>query len=86
MRRCRRLGLDPSPGVHDNPGVGLAEFVVLLLVAAVCYAALAPLRTRIERRWLKLRRQHRGATVIPLVRGGDGIYARGKDTSHGDER
>jgi hypothetical protein len=66
--------------------VGLAEVVVLFIVAAGCYAALAPLRTRIERRWLQLRRHHRGATVIPLVRGGDGIYARRKDTSHGDER
>jgi hypothetical protein len=66
--------------------VGIAEAVVLVIVAAACYAALAPLRTRIARRWLRLRRHRRGATVIPLVRGGDGIYARRKDANHGDER
>ena len=67
--------------------MGVAEVVVLLVVAAGFYAALAPLRKRIERRWLQRGTRPRRATVIPMVRGGDGIYARGgKDTSHGDER
>ena len=79
--------LDASGGLNDNRRVSIAEVVVLLVIAAACYAALAPVRSRIERWWMRRGGRHRRATVIPLVRGGDGVYARGeKEGSHGGER
>lgn len=66
----------------------LAEIVILLVVAAAAYAALAPLRRLIERAWLRRwRRGGRGA-VIPLLRRGDGTYGTRdrEDTTHGNQR
>jgi hypothetical protein len=72
---------------RENPRVALAEIVVLLVIVGVCYAALGPLRRRIERALLRRWRKG-GATVIPLVRGGDGVYVphRRRGADHGDER
>lgn len=69
--------------------MGLAEVVILFIVAAACYAGLAPLRRRIERAWLRRGHGRRGpADVISLTRGGDGVYVahQRKDVKHGDER
>jgi len=68
--------------------VALAEVVVLLAIVGVCYAALAPLRRRIERALLRRWTGKSGATVIPLVRRGDGMYTqrRRREADYGDKR
>src|SRR5882672_11286767 len=65
--------LDGASRPYDNPRVAAAELLVLLVIGGACYAALAPLRRAIERRWL--RRQARGpGRIIPLVRDGEDVY------------
>lgn len=68
--------------------MGIAEIVVLLVVAGASYAALAPLRKRIERAWLRRRTRGRRGAVIRLIRRGDGMYAarEGKDTRYCNQR
>jgi hypothetical protein len=80
--------LDAWSGVRENRHVGLAEIVLLLVVVGASYAALAPLRKRIERAWLRRRARGKRGAVIQLTRRGDGLYAapEGKDTKHGNER
>ncbi len=60
---------------------------MLLVVAGVFYAALAPLRRAIVRRLLRGRTRGRGQ-VIPLVRDADGVYTPSRQVrrSDGDER
>ena len=55
----------------------MAEIVVLLVVAALLYGALLPLRRRIERRYLQRHggARGRGRVVIALRRREDGSYA-----------
>ena len=68
--------------------MGFAELGILLAVAAAGYAALAPLRRRIERSWLRRWGRRGRGSVIPLIRRGDGTYAtrEREDTNHGDQR
>ena len=66
-----------------------AELVVLLVLAGLLYLALTPVRRTIERRYLRWRGSgRRGATVIPLVRRSDGVFApsRRKENDHGHKR
>jgi len=69
--------------------VGVAEVVILLVVAVALYAALTPLRRTIERAWVR-RWRPRGPrrTVIPLIRRDDGTYVarEGGDTKHGNQQ
>jgi hypothetical protein len=65
--------------------VAAAELLVLLVIGGACYAALAPLRRAIERRWLR-RQTRRPGRIIPLVRDGEGVYRRRGRKSDGDQR
>ena len=53
--------------------MGAAEVVVVVVIGGACYVALAPLRRAITR-WMLRRTAPRSGRVIPLVRGGDGVY------------
>jgi len=67
--------------------VEVAELVVLVVIAGALYAALAPLRRAIVRRFLRLRREP--GQVIPLIRNSEGVYTPRRDAvrrSDGDER
>jgi uncharacterized membrane protein YidH (DUF202 family) len=81
--RGRRL--DAPSIARDNPSVGAAELVVLLVIGGACYAVLAPLRRAIVRRLLR-RRGHRPGQVIPLVRNSDGVYTPPGRKTDGDKR
>ena len=72
-RQARCVRLDPSPVARDNPPMGAAELVVLLMIGGACYAALRPLRRTVER-WMLRRRGGRTGRVISLVRNSDGVY------------
>jgi hypothetical protein len=52
----------------------LAEIVVLLVIAALLYAALTPFRRAIERRFMAHRRPSTPAAVIRMERARDGIF------------
>jgi hypothetical protein len=67
--------------------MGAAELAILVILFGIIYAALAPLRRSIERRFLRKRGGKRTATVIPLVRRSDGVFAtREKEKDHGHQR
>jgi hypothetical protein len=68
--------------------VAAAELLVLLVIGAACYAALAPLRRAIERRLLRRqgRRSRDTRRVIPLVRDPEGTYRQPGRRSDGDQR
>jgi hypothetical protein len=72
-RQARCVRLDPSPVARDNPPMGAAELVVLLMIGGACYAALRPLRRTIER-WMLRRRGRRTGRVVSLVRNSDDVY------------
>ncbi|HYC22059.1 MAG TPA: hypothetical protein VEI94_05120 [Candidatus Bathyarchaeia archaeon] len=65
-----------------------AEFVVLLLVGGLLYIVLTPVRRAIEKRFIRRRLGKRTATVIPLVRRSDGVFAPRprKENDHGHKR
>ena len=84
---ARRTWLDPPSRARDNRPVEVAELVVLVVIAGALYAALAPLRRAIARRFLRRRREP--GQVIPLIRNSDGVYTPTRQPvrrSDGDER
>jgi len=81
------VAVDGPSNARDNPPVAVADVVLLLVIGAVFYAALTPLRRALERRMLRGRERGRGAgRVIPLVRNGDGVYTPPARKTDGDER